>query len=83
MSDAFAFEEVINNEEEGFKTLDILRHFPAGSFAELRTCSGKGTVSTNNTLNMCNVCEYDVILPERYVACMFLLSLLRWTMGII
>ena len=52
--------------EESFRTMEVKRQFPYGTAVELRTCSGKGSLKANNTLNMCRVCEYDVILPERY-----------------
>ena len=52
--------------QESFRTMEVRKQFPFGTAVELRTCSGKGSLKANNTLNMCRVCEYDIILPERY-----------------
>ena len=54
-------------EEDRISEIDDLRkNFPLGTVVKLRgECTPKGSPSANNTLTLCNHCEYDVILPER------------------
>ncbi|XP_066930367.1 uncharacterized protein [Clytia hemisphaerica] len=71
-SNSASLQQTIEPEEEEEERIseidDLQRNFPFGTVVKLRgdKCNSKGSLSANNTLTLCNHCEYDVTLPESY-----------------